>query len=202
MNHSGRDILSLVEELQHKAHYQDLTWEGTFEHYLDIVKENPLVSRTAYQRIYDMIMSYGTVEYEESRKKITHFKFFEDGTHGGKDSLYGLDISLMKLVNVFKSAAQRYGTEKRIILLHGPVGCAKSTICRLLKKGLEEYSKTPVGALYSYSWVDHGNEWVKKELLGGAAEFPCPMHEEPLLLIPEEFRQPFFPQPTPFQTHQ
>ena len=190
MNHSGRDILSLVEELQHKAHYQDLTWEGTFEHYLDIVKENPLVSRTAYQRIYDMIMSYGTVEYEESRKKITHFKFFEDGTHGGKDSLYGLDISLMKLVNVFKSAAQRYGTEKRIILLHGPVGCAKSTICRLLKKGLEEYSKTPVGALYSYSWVDHGNEWVKKELLGGAAEFPCPMHEEPLLLIPEEFRQP------------
>ena len=190
MSHTGRDILSLVQELQQKAHYRDLTWEGSFEQYLDIVKENPFVSRTAYQRIYDMLMSYGTTEYEESRKKITHFQFFDDASHGGKDALYGLDIPLMKLVSVFKSAAQRYGTEKRIILLHGPVGCAKSTICRLLKKGLEEYSKTPEGAIYSYSWVDQGDEWVKKELLGSTSEFVCPMHEEPLLLIPEEFRQP------------
>ena len=46
----------------------------------------------------------------------------------------------MKLVNVFKSAAQGYGTERRVILLHGPVGSSKSTIARLLKKGLEDYS--------------------------------------------------------------
>ncbi|OGP06056.1 MAG: serine protein kinase [Deltaproteobacteria bacterium GWA2_38_16] len=184
------NIVSLVQELQKKAHYENLVWEGSFEQYLDIVKENPLASRTSYQRIYDMIMSYGTIEYVESRKKITHYKFFDDATHGGKDALYGLDIPLMKLVNVFKSAAQRYGTEKRIILLHGPVGCAKSTICRLLKRGLEDFSKTPEGALYSFSWIDREDEWMKKELLGGNSEFLCPMHEDPLLLVPQEFREP------------
>ena len=45
-------------------------------------------------------------------------------------------------MNVLKSAAQGYGTERRIILLHGPVGSAKSTIARQLKKGIEEYSRT------------------------------------------------------------
>ena len=59
----------------------------------------------------------------------------------------------MKLVNVFKRAAQRYGTERRVILLHGPVGSSKSTIARLLKKGMEEYSRTPEGALYTFDWV-------------------------------------------------
>ena len=62
----------------------------------------------------------------------------------------------MRLVNVFKAAAQRYGTEKRVILLHGPVGSSKSTIARLLKKGMEEYSRTPEGALYTYEWVIAG----------------------------------------------
>ncbi len=59
----------------------------------------------------------------------------------------------MKLVNIFKSAAQRYGTERRVILLHGPVGSSKSTIARLLKNGLEEYSRTPEGALYTFGWI-------------------------------------------------
>ncbi len=188
MGRNGSDIISLVQDLQKQAHYDDLSWEGSFEQYLEIVKENPLVTRTAYQRIFDMIMAYGTHEYVESRKRITHYKFFDDSGHGGKDALYGLDIPLMKLVNVFKSAALQYGTEKRIILLHGPVGCAKSTICRLLKRGMEEYSKTREGGLYSYTWIDNGDDHIQKELLGGSHEFLCPMHEEPLLLVPEEFR--------------
>ena len=40
-----------------------------------------------------------------------------------------------------------------MILLHGPVGSSKSTIARLLKKGMEEYSRTPEGALYTFDWV-------------------------------------------------
>ena len=51
----------------------------------------------------------------------------------------------MQLVDFFKSAAQGYGTERRILLLHGPVGSSKSTIARLLKKGLENYSRTDAG---------------------------------------------------------
>ena len=59
----------------------------------------------------------------------------------------------MRLVNVLKSAAQRYGTERRVILLHGPVGSSKCTIARLIKRGIEEYSRTPEGALYTYDWM-------------------------------------------------
>ncbi|RYZ77049.1 MAG: serine protein kinase, partial [Proteobacteria bacterium] len=86
-----------------------------------------------------------------------------------------------------RAASLGYGTEKRVILLHGPVGSAKSTICRMLKKGLEAYSKGETGGLYTFEWVDEQNQ------LGGilgkdVKSFQSPMHEEPLLLIPEELR--------------
>src|SRR2546423_1865353 len=92
----------------------------------------------------------------------------------------------MRLVSVFKSAAERYGTERRVILLHGPVGSSKSTIARLLKRGMEEYSRTPEGALYPFEWaLPPGLESVA----GGSSSFKCPMHEEPLRVIPPEWRK-------------
>ena len=33
--------------------------------YLKLVQENPRVTRNAFQRIYDMILSYGTEEFTE-----------------------------------------------------------------------------------------------------------------------------------------
>jgi serine protein kinase len=144
------------------------------------VESNPAVVRTAYQRIYDMIMSYGTEDYTEHKKKIIRYKFFDDVENEGQDAVYGLEIPLMKLVNVFKSAAQRLGTEKRIILLHGPVGSSKSTIVRRLKRGLEAYSRRPEGALYTYAWKDDSE--------ADGQYLVSPMYEEPLKLIPPEFR--------------
>ena len=82
------------------------------------------------------------------KRKLHIGSFFSDPFDNGKDAVFGLDISLMKLVNVFKAAAYRYGPEKRVILLHGPVGSSKSTIARLLKKGLEAYSRTKEGELF------------------------------------------------------
>ena len=91
----------------------------------------------------------------------------------------------MRLVSVFKSAAERYGTERRVILLHGPVGSSKSTIARLLKRGLEDYSRVPEGALYTFDWtLPAGLE----SIAGGQSTFRCPMHEEPLRLIPPDWR--------------
>ena len=90
-----------------------------------------------------MVIRYGTEEYTDSKKKLVRYNFFKDEIDGGKDGVFGLDIPLMRLVNVLKAAAQGYGPEKRIILLHGPVGSSKSTIVRLLKKGL--------GALLAYA---------------------------------------------------
>lgn len=181
------DLMHMINSLHDVKGYQELNWEGSFSDYLHLVERNPRVARTAFQRLYDMILSYGFDEYQEYKKKIVHYKFFEDPIDNAKDALYGLDLPLMKLVNVFQSAAHRYGTEKRILLLHGPVGGAKSTIVRMLKKGMERYSRTPEGALYTYSWAKKGLK-DERNIFGTVGEIPCPMHEEPLHLIPGELR--------------
>ncbi|MEE9218650.1 MAG: serine protein kinase [Acidobacteriota bacterium] len=183
---TGLGILNVIGEMQDLRKFREQHWEGSFEEYLDIVQKHPEVSRSAFQRIYDMILSKGTTEYLEHKKKITHYNFFDDPSRGGRDAVYGLDLPLMKMVNIFKAAANRYGTEKRVLLLHGPVGSAKSTIVRLLKKGLEEYSRTPEGALYTFRWILEGSSGRKTP--SDIEEIPCPMHEEPLHLIPQEAR--------------
>jgi serine protein kinase len=170
-------ILSLIRDLQDIQTYQELHWEGSFSAYLDIVREDPNVSRNAYQRLYDMIIGFGTETYTEYKKKIVRYKFFDDPFDDGKDAVFGIDVHLMKLVNVFKSAALGYGPEKRVILLHGPVGSAKSTIARLLKKGLEWYSKQPEGRLYTFDWVMPDGEVVRS-----------PLNEDPLKLVPLDLR--------------
>jgi serine protein kinase len=133
-----------------------------------------------------MVMHFGSYEYVEQKKRIVHYKFFDDPLSNGKDAVFGIDVYLAKLVNVFKAASLRYGPEKRVLLLHGPVGSAKSTIVRMLKKGLEWYSRQPDGALYTFDWIH------LKEKLDMEETFPSPMHEDPLLLIPEESRGKVF----------
>jgi serine protein kinase len=180
---SGESIMGKARQVLDLDTYREQHWTGTFSDYLDLVKRDPRVTRTAFERIYDMILSYGTREYVDNKKKIVHYTFFDDPDHGGADGIYGLDIPLMKMVNIFKSAARRYGTERRVILLHGPVGSSKSTIARLLKHGLESYSRKSEGALYTFGWIrnhDHPDDVV-----------PCPMHEEPLHLVTYKLRPLF-----------
>ena len=96
---------------------------GSFNDYLNLIRENPKITRNAFQRMYDMVMEKGTDEYVDVKKQIVHYKFFDDAENDGKDAVYGAAIPLMKLVNVLcRAAALGYGTEKRVILLHGPVG--------------------------------------------------------------------------------
>jgi serine protein kinase len=172
-------VVSLVSELQDVDGFREQYWEGSFHEYLEVVARNPKVARSAYRRLYDMILSYGKAVYTRNRETIIHYHFFDDPFDHGRDAIYGLDKPLMQLVQIFESAARRYGTERRVLLLHGPVGSAKSTIVRLLKKGLEAYSRTEDGALYALSWVDIPDE----------ERLDCPMHEDPLQLVPVEFRE-------------
>ena len=178
------EIQTLIDQYTRNSAYHELHWEGTMAQYLELVNGSPEVLRNAFQRIYDMIISYGYEEYTENKETLYRYTFFSDPDNGGEDAVYGLEKSLMHLVNIFKSASRHYGTERRVLLLHGPVGSAKSTIVRLLKKGLEDYSKKREGALYSFSWhlTDEKGEEVVE---------PCPMHEEPLHLLPKEIRAGF-----------
>jgi serine protein kinase len=175
-------ILELVSKRQDPQGFRDEHWEGSFDDYLDIVTRNPRVARNAFQRVYDMILHFGTERFTKFRQDCVRYKFFSDPIGHGEDAVFGLEKSLTQLVDFFKSAAQGYGTERRILLLHGPVGSAKSTICRLMKKGLEQYTRTDEGAMYSFSWrIPRAN--------GEYDIVDCPMHEEPLKLIPKEPRR-------------
>ena len=179
---NSNDIITFVAGRQDREQFRRKNWTGTFEEYLDLVRQNPKVTRTAYQRLYDMILSYGVDEVEIGRERVPHYRFFDDPANNGRDAVFGLRGSLNALVNALKSAAKGYGIERRVLLLHGPVGSSKSTIARLLKSGLERYSASDEGALYTLGWVSEDEpenvdaiEW-------------CPMNEEPLHIIPRRFR--------------
>ena len=139
-----------------------LKWEGTFEEFLAIVKERPEVAQTAHARVYSMIKNAGLTE-QDNKKQYT---FFEN-------EIFGLEESLERLVEeYFHPAARRLDVRKRILLLMGPVSGGKSTIVTLLKRGFEQYSRTDEGAVYAIKG--------------------CPMHEDPLHLIPQHLREDFF----------
>ncbi|MEK0316421.1 PrkA family serine protein kinase [Cohnella sp. 56] len=150
------DIFKRLAE--YRTASERLTWAGTFRDYIELLREDPVPAMTAHSRVYDMIVSHGV----EEQNGVKKYKFFEH-------DIYGLDRTLERLVEeYFHSAARRLDVRKRILLLMGPVSGGKSTIVTLLKRGLEQYSRTARGAVYA---------------LQG-----CPMHEEPLHLVPNELR--------------
>ncbi|AMM91894.1 PrkA family serine protein kinase [Peribacillus simplex] len=141
---------------------QKLKWEGTFAEYLEILKETPLVAQSAHSRVYNMIRDAGIEEVNGSKK----YNFFSG-------QLFGLEDSLERLIEeYFHPAAKRLDVRKRILLLMGPVSGGKSTLVSLLKRGLENYSLKDSGAIYAIKG--------------------CPMHEDPLHLIPQYLRGDFY----------
>lgn len=171
--------------------YKKLTETMTFPEYLDRVYTNPRLAYSAYQRLYNMILGAGTYSVERYRKTVTRFKFFSDP----EIPIFGLEDTLESLVKHVKGAANWHGPEKRILLLHGPVGSSKSTICRLLKRGLEKHSQTDEGAIYTYTWTNLGavkdaDGNVIHPALDIKDESKCPLNDDPLKLIPSEAVQP------------
>ncbi|SEN52833.1 PrkA family serine protein kinase [Lihuaxuella thermophila] len=154
------DILKRIADYRERE--KKLAWEGTFSEYLELVKKQPQVAQTAHSRVYNMIARAGVETDSNGNKKYLFFS----------RELFGLDRAIERLVEeYFHSAARRLDVRKRVLLLMGPVSGGKSTIVTLLKKGLEEYSRTDEGALYAIKG--------------------CPMHEEPLNLIPRDLRPEF-----------
>lgn len=159
-----------------------LNEEMSFSEYLEKALENPKLVRSAYQRLYDMIMEKGTKTFKKFRKTYTHYNFFDDP----EVPIFGLENTLDHLVKFIRGAAGWYGTEKRVLLLHGPVGSSKSTICRSIKRGLERYSLKDEGAWYTYKWVNLPTEGP--DAIYTQKEDECPMHDDPLKLVPLQVR--------------
>ena len=151
------EIQRLLEET--KKDWEALSWEGTFEQYLNMVVANPDLARYSHARIYDMIQWAGVAPGLDG---VPRYKLFEG-------EIFGMDRALDRLVQFFHAAARGLEVRKRILLLMGPPASGKSSIVGLLKAGLERYSRTDAGAVYAIKG--------------------CPMQEEPLHLIPEERRE-------------
>ena len=155
--------MSFIDRLNtYRAEEEELRWEGSFADYLEIVRQTPTVAKSAHARIYDMIAAAGVIEQASGHRVYNFFR----------QELFGLDVPLERLVEeYFHAAARKLDVKKRILLLMGPVSGGKSTIVTLLKRGLESYTRTKAGALYAIAG--------------------CPMHEEPLHLIPAPLRVDF-----------
>ena len=144
-------------------------FEGNFLEYLEIVKENPEIVKLAHKRMYDTIISRGVEELKAEENPRIRKIYGNDliRKYGFfRDEFYGIDKVIMKLANYFKSAAMKGEESRQVLYLVGPVGAGKSSIVESLKSALE-YCE-PVYALKG-----------------------CPMHEEPLHLIPKHLRPKF-----------
>ncbi|MFO1426448.1 MAG: hypothetical protein U1F11_05650 [Steroidobacteraceae bacterium] len=146
---------------QHRAQH----WQGSFGDFLtSILPANPAAfARTSHQYIWDMLRWYGRSEpgSDETARASALFR----------RELYGVEEPLARVVEYFKAAAAGSDVGRRLLLLLGPPSGGKSTLAILLKRALEEYSRTEEGALYG---------------IRGS-----PMHESPLNLIPASLRAPF-----------
>jgi serine protein kinase len=154
------NISERLEDLRRE--HEALLWEGSFRDYFELVAQNPRIAQLSHARINDMVHAAGIERLNEgTQHEVLSYKFFAS-------ELFGIEEPIARIVEYFKSAAQRLEVRKRILLLMGPVGGGKSTIVNMLKRGLEDWTKNDAGAVYAIK--------------------DCPMHEEPLHLIPHQLR--------------
>jgi serine protein kinase len=159
----GNKHFNISERLEDlRREHEALRWEGSFRDYFELVAQNPRIAQLSHARINDMVHAAGIERLNEgTQHEILSYNFFAQ-------ELFGIEEPIAKIVEYFKSAAQRLEVRKRILLLMGPVGGGKSTIVNMLKRGLEDWTKIDAGAVYAIK--------------------DCPMHEEPLHLIPHQLR--------------
>jgi serine protein kinase len=141
-------------------------WEGTFGQFLsDILAGNPAqIARTSHEYIWDMLRWHGRDMPAETHESTRARALF-------RRELFGIDEPLSRVVEYFKGAAAGSDVGRRLLLLLGPPSGGKSTVAILLKRGLEEYSRTDEGALYAIKG--------------------SPLRENPLNLIPTSLRAEF-----------
>lgn len=161
-------MLTLQEMIdEHQNTHRVPAWTGTLKEYLPMVLASPHLVRGAHARLYQMIRSKGVTvdeETKESNERKEHYAFFDN-------DLFGIDESIARVVEYFKAAAVGSDVGKRILLLYGPPSSGKSQLVILMKRGLEEFTTTPEGAVYAIA--------------------DCPQHEDPLNLIPHALRVQF-----------
>ena len=161
----SKEFLKLIEN-QRKGKKND-KFSGTFLEYLELVKDNPSLTKLAHKRLCDAIDRHGIEVMPESdprcRKifnsdKVKIYNYF-------KQDFFGMENVIGKLMRFLKSASLRGEESRQILLLMGPVGAGKSALTEHIKASLE-------GERYFHLKSD-------------------PQRGEPLHLIPRSLRKNF-----------
>ncbi len=165
---------------QHSSEFADLIakdratrsserWSGTLIEYLDVVKKDPSLSRLAHSRMHELITARGVRELgatDDPRVK----RLFGDEVVKVYDffapEFFGIEQTIAQIVRYFQSAAMHGEESRQVLYLMGPVGSGKSSLVESLQSGLERAD--PIYAIAG-----------------------CPIHEEPLHLIPRHLRPEF-----------
>lgn len=181
----------------------------SFKEYIEQVEKFPhLHIRSAAQYLKDCFDYYGFYEVQTEAGPARRWKLFDRPFPGAVKVHHGQELVQNRIYSHLSSFAQRGRTDK-LILLHGPNATGKSTIIQSIMGGLESYSQTDEGAMYTFNWIfsDHSDKGdfgflEKDELKRGESlahaksedihfRIRSGLRESPLFLLPRKARIKF-----------
>jgi serine protein kinase len=164
----------------------------SFEDYLNLIKKEPWVTRNSVQILHDMLLSCGVEHSIVPGKPVKHrYKFFEQTKFVGNCIVFGQQKAKENLVEKIDNASRGGEASKRLWILLGPPGSAKSRSMDAIKGALKKYSQSDAGKNY-YLLLPTVDERLKEASIleeNGIHYIPSPLFERPLQIIPDEMRK-------------
>ena len=165
-----------------------------FGDYLELVKKEPWITRNSMQLMHDMLLSSGVEFTISSGKPIRHkYGFFEDQSLINDYVVFGQQKAKENLVEKIDNASRGGEAAKRLWILLGPPGSAKSRSMDAIKTALYNYSSSDEGKTYTLL-LPTVDERLKDRALfeeNGVYYIQSPIFERPLQVIPDDMRKDF-----------
>ena len=109
----------------------------SFPAYLELVAKKPWITRNTFQLLHDMLLSSGVEHAITPGKPIKHrYGFFEDVNYVGPYAVFGQQKAKENIVEKIDNASRGLEASKRLWILLGPPGAAKSRSMDGIKRAL------------------------------------------------------------------
>ena len=142
-----RALTEILESSAYRAREDEYL---TFPEYLDLVKREPWTTRNTFQLLHDMLLSSGVERTIVPGKPIRHrYAFFEDARQVGMYVVFGQQKAKENLLEKIDNASRGLEASKRLWILLGPPGAAKSRSMDGIKTALNHYSRSEEGRTYT-----------------------------------------------------